>query len=122
MPLVPVVHRSPSLNHQSRGHAYTQTQQSGPRHLSVQTQSSSSSIYSEASGNDKNHSSMAMTHAGSSTSEFHISLDSSSSVGMSTLSRIETNSSGSTGASSKKQAKEEKKAWVPPSFSLSHIQ
>ena len=101
---------------------YSHSQQQDIRHLSHLTNSSSSSAsnYSDDAHVNKRdptvgeHGKLAhisgMSGMSGSTADFHIHLDSSSSVGMSTLSRMETNSSESTGASSKRLAKDEKKA------------
>jgi hypothetical protein len=77
------------------------------RHLSMNTDSSSSS-YSSNSHGHKSMGSIVTSDTASAITDYNVHL--ASSVNLSNLSRTETGGSGSTGTSSKKQLKEEKKA------------
>jgi hypothetical protein len=76
------------------------------RHLSVNTDSSSSSYSSQ--GGHKKMGSIISSDTASVITDYNVHL--ASSVNLSSLSRTETGGSGSTGTSSKQQQKEEKKA------------
>jgi len=78
------------------------------RHLSINTDSSSSSSYSSNGHGRKSMGSIVTSDTASAITDYNVHL--ASSVNLSNLSRTETGGSGSTGTSSKQQLKDEKKA------------